>query len=478
VNRRGAPPHEGLSGTGASQARSNDDALRSLPKVDRVVAHPALDESRRALGVAATTAIVRLAIAEARATVRAGGEVVTADAVAASAAAMARARTGQRTRRVVNATGVVLHTNLGRAPLSVDAVEALVATARGYASVEVDLATGRRGGRGAFVEHALAELTGAQAALVVNNNAAAVLLALTAVARGKAVLVSRGELVEIGGGFRIPEVLDRSGARMVEVGTTNKTRERDYAEALDATPDAAAILRVHPGNFRQTGFVERPALEPLVALAHARGVAVVEDLGGGLLVDLGVAGLEREPVVGASVAAGVDVVCFSTDKALGGPQGGAIVGRAAIVEKLRRDPLARALRMGRLPLVALEATVAHLMRDEVDAIPALRALRACVADVRARAEGWAVRLREAGVACEVVALDALAGGGAFAEERLPSAGVALEGDAEAWLAALRRGDPPVIARIEGGRLVLDARSVLPDEDDALVASAAHVRPRG
>jgi L-seryl-tRNA(Ser) seleniumtransferase len=452
------------------------DTLRHLPKVDRVAAHAALDEARRALGAAAVVELVREAIAEARAAVREGGEVPGLDAIAGRAAAMARARLGQRTRRVINATGVVLHTNLGRAPLAPDAVDALAETAGGYASLEVDLASGRRGGRGAFAEAELAALAGAESALVVNNNAAAVLLALASVAGGRAVLVSRGELVEIGGGFRIPEVLARSGARMVEVGTTNKTRERDYAEALDATSDVAAILRVHPGNFRQTGFVERPSLEATVALAHARSIAVIEDLGGGLLVPLDVPGLEREPLVRASVAAGADLVCFSTDKALGGPQGGAVVGRAALVEKLRRDPLARALRMGRLPLVALEATLAHLRRGEIDAVPALAALRTPARAVTARAEAWARALRERGVACEVVPLDAVAGGGAFAEERVASAGVALEGDAEAWLARLRRGEPPVLARIEGDRVVLDARTVLPGEDDALLQAVVRATP--
>jgi L-seryl-tRNA(Ser) seleniumtransferase len=457
-----------------------DDALRALPKVDRVVAHAALDEARRALGVPAVTELVRDAIAEARSAVRDGGDAATPDAVAARAAAMARARLGARTRRVINATGVVLHTNLGRAPLAEDAVQAMAEAARGYASLELDLASGRRGGRGAFAERALAELTGAESALVVNNNAAAVLLALASVATGKAVLVSRGELVEIGGGFRIPEVLARSGARMVEVGTTNKTRERDYADALDAEAAAAgragevaAILRVHPGNFRQTGFVERPTLEAVVAVAHAHGVVVIEDLGGGLLMELGVPGLEREPLVRASVAAGADLVCFSTDKALGGPQGGAVVGRAALVEKLRRDPLARALRMGRLPLVALEATLGHLLRGELDAVPALAALRVPVAQVRARAEAWASALGERGIACEAVMLEAVAGGGAFAEEQVPSAGVALAGDAERWLEALRRGEPPVVARIEGDRVVLDARTVLPTEDAELLGAVVH-----
>jgi L-seryl-tRNA(Ser) seleniumtransferase len=445
------------------------DALRRLPKVDRVSAHPALDEARRALGVAAVTELARIAVARARDDVRAGQNAPGLDEIAERAAAMARSRLRQRTRRVLNATGVVLHTNLGRAPLAADAAEALAETARGYVSLEVDLASGRRGGRGAFAEASLAQLAGAEAALVVNNNAAAVLLALAATAAPRAVLVSRGELVEIGGGFRIPEVLARSGARMIEVGTTNKTRAGDYAEALDAVNDVAAILRVHPGNFRQTGFVERPSLDEIVALARARaGVAVIEDLGGGLLVDLRAAGLEREPLVRASVAAGADLVCFSTDKALGGPQGGAVVGVAAAVDRLRRDPLARALRMGRLPLVALEATLAHLLRGDIDRVPALAALRAPLGAVRSRAEGWARALCERGVACEVVALDSVAGGGAFAEEHLPSAGVALEGDAEAWLGRLRSGDPPVVARVEDGRVVLDARTILSDEDAALV----------
>ncbi len=465
----------------------NDDALRSLPKIDRVVAHPTLEEARRTLGVPVVTELARQAVAEAREAVRTGGETATLDGVAERARELARARLGQRTRRVVNATGVTLHTNLGRAPLAAAAVEAIAQTARGYASLEIDLASGKRGGRAAFVESALATLSGAEAAFVVNNNAGAVLLTLAALAgvggappahdRGRAVLVSRGELVEIGGGFRIPEVLARSGARMVEVGTTNKTREADYAQALTTERDVAAILRVHPGNFRQLGFVERPSLASLVELAHTKGVAVIEDLGGGLLVDLGVAGLDREPRVQDSIAAGVDVVCFSTDKALGGPQGGAIVGRAELVARTKRDPLARALRLGRLPLAALEATLAHLQRGEIDAIPALAALRTPVSEVRARAERWSRVLAERGVECDVLDLAAVAGGGAFAEESFASAGIALTGDPEALLSRLRRGDPPVVARIAGDRVVLDARTVLLDEDEPLlraIVAATHV----
>ena len=459
----------------------SDEALRSLPKIDRVVAHSSLAPARAALGVRVVTDLARQAVALARQGMRraeGGGEGVTLEAIAAQVDRLARARQAQRTQRVINATGVVLHTNLGRAPLSAEAVEALTTTAGGYVALEVDPATGVRGGRGAGVERALADLTGAEAALVVNNNAAAVLLALAAIAAGRGVLVSRGELVEIGGGFRIPDVLARSGARMIEVGTTNKTRPADFARALDEEPNVAAILRVHPGNFKQTGFVERPTAAALADLARARGVVTIEDLGGGLLSDLGLPGLRCEPLVGASIAAGIDLVCFSTDKALGGPQGGAVVGHAALVEALRGDPLARAVRMGRLPLVALEATLAQLLRGDRDGVPVLAALRAPIDAIRARAGRWAVELRARGVACELVELEAVAGGGAFAQESLASAGVALAADApegaSEQLARLRSGRPPVFARVAGGRLVLDARTVLPGEDDDLVLAVANL----
>jgi len=446
----------------------SDDALRSLPKIDRIVAHASLEGVRGALGVAVVTELARQAVARARARIRDGEAGPTLESVAADVQELARVRQQQRIRRVINATGVVLHTNLGRAPLSAEATAALAATAGGYVALEVDRETGKRGGRGAATEAALAQLTGAEAALVVNNNAAAVLLALAAIACGRGVMVSRGELVEIGGGFRIPEVLARSGARMIEVGTTNKTRAADYARALDEERDVAAILRVHPGNFKQTGFVERPSLDSLVELARARGIVTIEDLGGGLLADLDLPGMSGEPLVGSSVAAGIDLVCFSTDKALGGPQGGAVVGRAPLVEQLRRDPLARAVRMGRLPLVALEATVLQLLRGDRDTVPVLAALRRPAAEIRARAERWAQALALRGVSCQVVDLDAMAGGGAFAEESLPSAGIALEGTAEVQLAGLRRGEPSVFARIVDDRVVLDARTVLPGEDEGLL----------
>jgi L-seryl-tRNA(Ser) seleniumtransferase len=378
---------------------------------------------------------------------------------------------------VINATGVVLHTNLGRAPLGADALAALAASAGGYTSIEIDLDTGRRGARGAFAERALAELTAAEAALVVNNNAAATLLALTAIVAGapaaaRRVIVSRGELVEIGGGFRVPDVCARSGAELVEVGTTNKTRLDDYARALDPG-GVAAILRVHPGNFRQTGFVERPRLTELAALARARGVPLVKDLGGGALVDLAPLGLTGEPLARASVEAGCDLVCFSCDKVLGGPQGGAIVGRAALVERARKDPLARAVRLGRLPLVALEATLAAMLEGRLDDVPALRMLRSTADELRARAEAWTAALAALGVEARVVELTSAVGGGALAEAELPSFGVALEApDVDALAARLRGGNPPVVGRIHAGALLLDARTVQPGEDAALLGALA------
>jgi L-seryl-tRNA(Ser) seleniumtransferase len=455
-----------------------DDARQKLPKIDRIVVHTSVAAVKARLGTSAITELARRAIADARNAVREGASAPTLDEVAARVAELAHRVLSQRARRVVNATGVILHTNLGRAPLCREAVDALAASAGGYTSVEIDLTSGRRGARGAFAESALARLSGAEAALVVNNNAAAVLLVLSALAMGRAVLVSRSELIEIGGGFRVPDVLERSGARLIEVGTTNRTRIADYARALDENEGAAAILRVHQGNFKQTGFVERPRVAELAALGHARGALLVKDLGGGVLVDLGVRQLEAEPRVHDAIADGCDVVCFSTDKALGGPQGGAIVGRAELVERARRDPLARALRLGRLPLVALEATLARYLEGTPDDVPAIAMLRAPLEIVRARATDWMTALAARGAAdgLEVVLIDAVGGGGAFAEDKIPSAGIALTtSDPGALAERLRACDPPVLARIEDGRVVLDARTVMPGEDHDVIAAIERAR---
>lgn len=443
--------------------------LAGLPRVDRVIAHPCLEGARLHLGAAAITALARLVLEEARARVRAGGAIPDVDGVANEVARRATVRLASRASRVINATGVLLHTNLGRAPLGARAAEALARSAAGYTSIELDMASGKRGHRGVFAETALAELTGAEAALVVNNNAAAVMLMLGCFAAGREVIVSRGELVEIGGGFRVPDVMARSGARLVEVGTTNKTRASDYERALDASPGAAAILRVHQGNFRQMGFVERPPHEALSELARRRGVLLLEDLGSGALVDLSPYGLGGEPIVRASIAAGSDVVCFSTDKLLGGPQGGALVGRSALLAKARRDPLTRALRLGRLPLVALEATLASYLEGSLDEVPVLAAVRRPLEAVTQRAAAWKKALEARGVPAEVVPLVGFVGGGSLPEEALPSAGIALDAArADALAARLRTGSPQVLARIQDGRLLFDARSVLPEEDGSLV----------
>lgn len=447
---------------------TSNNPLADLPRVDRVALHSSLDGVRRRLGAEAVTRLARRIIDAARKAARGGAPCPTLDEAARAVLALAEAALAARARPVINATGVVLHTNLGRAPLPRRAVAALAGSAGRYTSVEIDLATGRRGARGAFAERALAELTGAEAALVVNNNAAATLLVLSALAAGRKVLVSRGELIEIGGGFRVPDVCARSGAALVEVGTTNRTRLADYERAL-AEGGVAAILRVHQGNFRQTGFVERPALRELAALCRAQKVLLIEDLGGGALVDLSPYGLAGEPTVRSSVEAGSDVVCFSTDKVLGGPQGGAIVGRAELVERARRDPLARAVRLGRLPLVAIEATLSCYLEGALDEVPALAAVRAPLEQARARAEKWKEALSARGVSARVVVLEAAMGGGALAEEPLGSAGVAIaEMDAEALAARLRGGDPPVVGRIHEGVLLLDARTVLTGEDDELI----------
>ncbi len=449
------------------------DRLR-LPRVDRVAARPELDRARAALGERVVVDLVRAALAEVRRAVLAGARAEPPDEaeVARDAHERAEAILTSRMRRVINATGVLLHTNLGRAPLGAKARDAVAELASGYCSLELDLSTGKRGGRARFVEAALCALTGAEAALVVNNCAAAVLLLLAAVARGREVIVSRGELVEIGGGFRVPEIMAESGATLVEVGTTNKTRARDYERALDAHPAAAAILRVHQSNFVQMGFVERPALAELAELSRSRGLPLLEDLGGGALVDLSAAGLSGEPTVGASIAAGVSAVTFSGDKALGGPQAGAIVGGATLVEAARRHPLARAVRLGRLPMAALEATLAAYLDGSAGrGVPVLALAHATYDEVRRRAERWAEVLRAAGATATVVDTEAELGGGALPGRTVRSAALRVmpaEGGVEAFAARLRDGRPAVIGRVQEGGVLFDARTVLDDEDELLL----------
>ncbi len=357
--------------------------LRDLPSVDRLLADEALAEAPRSLA----TVAARGALERARAAILSGDD--PGDVAAAARAELDRLR-APSLRRVINATGVIVHTNLGRAPLAASALERVVEIGRAYSNLELDLESGERGSRQAHVVESLRRLTGAESALVVNNNAAAVLLALAALAEGREVLVSRGELVEIGDGFRIPDVLARSGARMVEVGTTNRTRAADYERAIG--PETAVLLRVHQSNFRIVGFTEQPSVPDLVRIAKRAALPLVDDLGSGSLFDVG-----DEPTASSSIAAGADLVCFSGDKLLGGPQAGVVVGRADLVERLRRHPLQRALRADKLTLAALEGTLALLADPELARreIPVLRMLDEPVR-LRPRAGRAACRARRAG----------------------------------------------------------------------------------
>jgi L-seryl-tRNA(Ser) seleniumtransferase len=420
--------------------------LRELPSVDELV---------RDVDDPLAVATARTVLDRAREAIRAGADPGNLRERLREALAAARQ---PALRRVLNATGILVHTNLGRAPLAEAALDR-VREAAGYSNLEYDLSTGSRGSRQDHLAPLLRRLTGAEAAIVVNNNAAAMLLALAALAEGREVVVSRGELIEIGDGFRIPDVLARSGARLVEVGTTNRTRAADYERAIG--PDTALLLRVHQSNFRVVGFTEQPRLEELAAIAHRHELPLVDDLGSGALVEV-----EGEPTPAAALAAGADLVCFSGDKLLGGPQAGIVAGRADLVERLRRHPLHRALRSDKLTLAALEGTLA-LFLDRPDEIPVLRMLREPVEAVHARA----TRLAEAtgGAVEETVAR---AGGGALPLAELPSYACAVE---EELAAALRGHEPPVIAVVRDGRTLLDCRTLTDAEADEVAIAVRTCR---
>jgi L-seryl-tRNA(Ser) seleniumtransferase len=460
------------------------ESLRSLAAVDEVLREPAAagllaDYPRDLVVEAARTVLDRLRreiLEEGR---RPAPDDVTAARLVPWVAAVLRAATRPSLRRVINASGIVVHTNLGRAVLPEQAVAAVVAAASGYTDLEYSLARGERASRQDHVRDVLRTLTGAEDALAVNNNAAAVLLALSVTARGGEVLVARGQLVEIGDGFRIPDILRESGAELVEVGTTNRTYLRDFEQAW--TPRTRAVLRVHTSNYRIVGFTAEPGVGELAALAHERGGVLVDDLGSGAL-----AGLElfaEEPAVTASLAAGADVVTFSGDKMLGGPQAGLVVGRAATVGAMRRHPLARALRIDKLDLAALDALL-RLYLDPgtvVERVPTLRMLAAPVEVLAGRAETLAAALRDVpGLAVEVVASVGRAGAGALPVAELASAAVALAATglgAEELAARLRLGEPAAVGRVREGRLLLDVLALADDEVDAL-AAAVQVAVRG
>jgi L-seryl-tRNA(Ser) seleniumtransferase len=477
--------HRPVSGPNDASAEA-----RKIPKVDRLLAAADRAGLVGRLGHAPVLETIRASLDDLRRDVLGGAPCPPPDEV--EARVLDRLSAGGRTslRHVVNATGVVIHTNLGRAPLSRSAVAAM-AEAAAYANLEYDLDAGERGDRYGHAAAALARLSGAEAALAVNNCASAVLLALSALSEGlperwrqvpgavpdagavgpggrPEVMVSRSQLVEIGGGFRVPDVLRRSGADLVEVGTTNRTYLRDFEAAV--SPRTRIALSVHRSNFRLEGFVHDTRLEELVGLGRADGIWVVEDLGSGALFPTAPFGLGDEPTVASRVATGADVVCFSGDKLLGGPQAGLLVGRREAIDRCRRHPLLRALRLDKVALAGLAATLAHYERGEaVSEVPVWRAIARTPDELRARAEAWRESLALPGA--EVVASTSAVGGGTLPGVTLPTFVLALPtGSPDAVAARLRGADVPVVARIEDGRVVLDPRTVLPGEDDAVVAA--------
>ena len=369
-------------------------------------------------------------------------------------------------RAVINASGVVLHTNLGRAPLPDFAIDHLREVSTGYSNLEFSLEDGSRGKRDVHIERLLQQILGCEAAIVVNNNAAAVLLVLNSLGEGGEVIASRGEQVEIGGSFRIPEVMSKSGARLCEVGTTNRTRIKDYEKAIN--DNTRLLLRVHPSNFRIIGFTERATLKQFAELGRRKNIPTFEDLGSGCLFDVREVGIHDEPVAGDSIRAGVDIICFSGDKLLGGPQAGIIAGKTLFVDKIRQNPLFRALRVDKLTIAALESILIAVLEGRVDEIPIWRMLRTSPEELRSRAEAFA---KAAGAIARVIELKSLVGGGSAPDAELPSWGVVLrvEGLSETELEErLRSAEPPVIVRIEENQVILDLRTVSETEEKQLL----------
>jgi len=454
-------------------------ALRSLPPIDMLLAHATVEAAIARHGRRLVAALLRAAVADLRRRARGGRMPAAAVAQAAAAipdevARQAAARALSSLRPLVNATGVVLHTNLGRAPLPQAAIERIAEVAGRYTTLEYDLGGGRRGSRSTHLENILALLFPGQAGHAVNNNAAALMLALNSLAEGREVIVSRGELVEIGGSFRVPEIMAKSGALLREVGTTNRTRLHDYERAIG--PKTALILKVHPSNYRIVGFTQSVEVGPIAALARRRRLPLVVDQGSGNLVDLAPHGVRDEPTVGAMLRAGADLVTFSGDKLLGGPQAGLFVGRWDLVARLKANPLSRVLRADKILIAALEAVLVAHLNERIASIPVLRMLCASRAEIEARARALAERIRaQAGgrIAIEVVAGESLTGGGSAPEVGLPTALLALRAGgmtARALGVALRASPYPVIARIEAGKVLLDLRTVAPDEESRVEAA--------
>ncbi len=449
--------------------RLTDSLLRQIPAVDELLGRDSLRALESRVGRRLVVDATRKVLQGLRARISSGAlasvstEMLEKEIIAATESAAEFSL-----RPVVNATGVILHTNLGRAPLAPRAVEHLAQTAGQYSNLEFDLAAGERGKRDSHTNGLFAQLLGAEMTLVVNNNAAAVFLALNSLAADGEVIVSRGELIEIGESFRIPDICAKSGATPREVGTTNRTRIGDYAAAINER--TRALLRVHPSNFRVVGFTERPNLEEMVALAARHHLPLIEDLGSGCLVDVSRMGIRDEPWAGASLKAGVDVVTFSGDKLLGGPQAGILTGKKNWLQKIRKNPLFRALRVDKLTISALEATVALYLRDDFDAIPIFKMIRLSAEEIGARAARLVDELNQASISADIREGVSVIGGGSTPGQSLPTRLIAIAWaghSAQELEEHLRRNTPPIIARVEDDRVVLDLRTVLEGQDEEI-----------
>ena len=441
-------------------------SLRDIPSVDQILKHPRTEQLLGSFGHAWTVSAIRQLQDDLRQTLPNLTEIPSDEELISSLESILEKQSQPSLRTVINATGVLLHTNLGRAPLSQAALAAVESAASGYSTLEFDLAKGKRGKRDVHASDLLTRLTGGESALVVNNNAAAVLLALSALAKSKKVAISRSQLVEIGGGFRIPDVMKQSGARLLEVGTTNRTRLSDFEQAI--AEGASILLVAHQSNFKIIGFTEEPALEDLARLAHQHNLPLMVDLGSGAFLDTAKYGLAHETTVQETLSKGADLVCFSGDKLLGGPQAGIIIGRSDLLAKIRRHPLYRAIRADKLCLAALSATLLHYLKGEAEqAIPLYLMLSRSLEDLKAQVQRWIDRL-QTGSALEGLST---VGGGSLPGETLPTCLLALKVKSPAKLAAqLRETNPPIIARVQEDLLLLDPRTVLPWQEETLLKS--------
>jgi len=446
--------------------------LRHLPSIDTMLHSHTAAELIALYGRPLTLEAIRYVLSAVRQDYRQQGATIPSpDKVLQRAGIVLNKWTASTLQPVINATGVILHTNLGRAPLSESAITAMQAVSQGYSTLEYDIHQGKRGSRYTHTEDLLKRLTGAESALVVNNNASALLLILSALARRRRVLISRTQLIEIGGGFRIPEVMKQSGAILVEIGATNRVHISDYQEAIDEQP-IKMVMRAHRSNFQLVGFTSEPTLEEISEVAHSAGLLMVDDLGSGTLIDTARFGLGHEPTIQESLAAGADLVCFSGDKLLGGPQGGIIVGRADLIAKLRKHPMARAIRADKLALSGLSATLLHYLKDEAEReIPIWQMISTTTDMIKSRAENWATTLEQG----EVILGESAVGGGSLPGGRLPTYLFVLKvKSADGFMAALRKEHPPIIARVDEDKVVFDPRTVLPKQEGAFLVGLQNV----